>query len=152
YVVAGWESVDDLGGVTKLIELAAFGLTVMPTRTGAFRWSGATASTVLVALVAGVLAWGGIIRDHAGALRQTPSGRPTAADQQAAYRFATTTWSDLSRYQDASVAVAAGYKPTSPEASGTVHYENKAYEGDKRPIMDPNRPQGLVYANTSRGP
>jgi hypothetical protein len=124
----------------------------MPARPGAFRWTGATAATVLVTLVAGALAWGGIIRDHAGALRQVPSGRPTAADQQAANQFALTTWSDLSRYQDPAVAVAAGYKPTSPEASGTVHYENKAYEGDKRPIMDPNRPQGLVFANTPRGP
>jgi hypothetical protein len=152
YVMAGWESVDDLGGVTKLIELAAFGLTVLPTRPGAFRWTGATASTILLALVGGTLAWGGIIRDHGGALRQSPSGRPTAADQQAAYQFATTTWSDISRFQDAAAARAAGYKPTSPEGSATVHFENKALEGDKRPILDPNRPQGLVYANTPRGP
>ncbi|TMD54557.1 MAG: hypothetical protein E6I85_06070 [Chloroflexi bacterium] len=152
YVAAGWESVDDLGGVTKLIELAAFGLTVMPVRPGAFRWTGATAATLLVTLVAGVLAWGGILRDHGGALRQPPSGTPTAADQEAANQFAATTWADLYRYQDASVAVAAGYQPASPEASGTVHYENKAYEGTKRPILDPNRPQGLVYANTRKGP
>ena len=152
YVVAGWESVDDLGGVTKLVELTAFGLTVMPSRPGAFRWTGATASTLLVALVGGVLAWGGILRDHAGALVQPPSGRPTAADRQAAYQFAVTTWLDIAPYQDKALAVAAGYKPSTPEASGTIHYENKAYEHDKRPIMDPNRPQGLVYANTPRGP
>jgi hypothetical protein len=105
-----------------------------------------------MALVGGLLAWGGILRDHAGALSQVPSGRPTAADRQAAYQFATRTWSDISRYQDATVARAAGYKPTTAEAGGTVHYENKAYEGDRRPIMDPTRPQGLVYANTARGP
>jgi len=49
------------------------------------------------------------------------------------------------------VALAAGYRPQTPEAT-TVHYENKAYEGRNRPVMDPNRPQGLVYARTPHGP
>jgi hypothetical protein len=152
YVVSGRESVDDLGGVTKLIELFAFGLTVLPRRPGAFRWTGATASVLLLTLTGGVLAYGGIIRDHAGALLQPPSGRPTAADVQAAYRFASATWSDAGRFQDVAVALADGYRPASPPGAATVHYENKALEGKKGPIMDPNRPQGLVYATTSRGP
>lgn len=150
-VASGVESVDDLGAVTKLIELFAFGLTVMPRRQGAVRWTAATGSLVLMTLMVSVLAWGGIIRDHAGALLQPPSNQPTASDRAAAIQFANTAWNDIARYQDVSVAVADGYRPQTPEAN-TVHYENKAYEGKNRPVMDPNRPQGLVYARTPQGP
>lgn len=152
YVVTGRESVDDLGGVTKLIELCAFGLTVMPRRPGAFRWTGATASVLVLTLAGGLLAYGGILRDHAGALLQAPSGRPTAADVSAAYQFAEATWADIGRFQDVAVAEAAGYRPTSPPGAATVHYEDKALEGKRGPVMDPSRPQGLVYATTPRGP
>jgi hypothetical protein len=151
YVAFGWESVDDLGAVTKLIELFAFGLIVLPRRQGAIRWTASTASLLLLTLMVSFLGWGGIIRDHAGAQLQPPSGQPTAADRAAAMAFATTTWYDITRFQDVKVALAAGYRPQSPEAN-TVHYENKAYEGNQRPVMDPNRPQGLVYARTPRGP
>jgi hypothetical protein len=151
FVATGRESVDDLGAVTMLIELFALGLVLMPQRPGAFRWTAAIGSFLLLTVLASALAWGGIIRDHAGALLQPPSQLPTAADRVAAAQFATTTWEDIARFQDVNVALAAGYRPQTPEAT-TVHYENKAYEGPKRPVMDPTRPQGLVYARTPRGP
>ena len=151
YVAAGWETVDDLGAVTKLIELFALGLVVLPRRRGAFRWTAATGSLLLMTLAVSFLTWGGIIRDHAGALLQPPSNRPTAADRVAATQFATTTWNDITRFQDVNVALADGYRPQTPEAT-TAHYENKKYEGKNRPVMDPNRPQGLVYARTPHGP
>jgi len=152
YVAAGWETVDDLGAVTKLIELLALGLVLMPRHRGAVRWTASTGSLLLVTLLASLLAWGGIIRDHAGALLQPPSNVPTAADRAAAAQFAVTSWNDIARYQDVNVAVAAGYRPGAGEAT-QVHYENKAYEtGNKRPVMDPTRPQGLVYAKTPHGP
>ncbi|HEY8812368.1 MAG TPA: hypothetical protein VIO86_07750 [Candidatus Dormibacteraeota bacterium] len=154
FVASGRESVDDLGAVTKLIELLALGLVVMPRRQrhGVVRWTAATGSLLLLTLLVSFLTWGGIVRDHAGALLQPPSNQPTAADRVAAAQFATTTWNDITRYQDVTVAVAAGYRPQTPEAT-QVHYENKAYEmGSKRPVMDPNRPQGLVYARTPSGP
>ena len=151
FVVSGRESVDDLGAVTKLIELFAFGLVVLPRRKGAVRWTASTASVLLITVTVSVLAWGGIVRDHAGALLQPPSKRPTTADRVAATRFANATWSGIARFQDVNVAVAAGYRPQTPEAT-TIHYENRAYEGGKRPVLDPNRPQGLVYASTRRGP
>jgi len=154
FVASGRESVDDLGAVTKLIELFALGMALLPRRDrrrGAVRWMAATGSLLLLTLLASALAWGGILRDHAGALLQPPSRQPTAADRVAAAQFATTTWDDIARFQDVQVALAAGYRPQTPEAT-TVHYENKAYEGRNRPVMDPNRPQGLVYARTPRGP
>ena len=152
FVAGGRESVDDLGAVTKLIELFAFGLAVLPRRPGTLRWSTSVASVLLLTLFGGLLAWAGIVRDHAGASLQPPSGRPTAADRKAASDFASLTWTDLAPYQDVSVAIAAGYRPSSPPSAATVHYENRAYETDRRPILDPRRPQGLVYANTGRGP
>jgi hypothetical protein len=152
FVASGQESVDDLGAITKLIELLALGLVLLPRSPGAFRWTSSTASLLLMTLVVSFLTWGGIIRDHAGALLQPPSNQPTAADRVAANQFAATTWNDITRYQDVNVALAAGYRPQTPEAT-QVHYENKAYEtGNKRPVMDPNRPQGLVYARTAHGP
>jgi len=84
-------------------------------------------------------------------LRDHVARRP-AADRAAAAQFAVTSRNDIARYQDVNVAVAAGYRPGAGEAT-QVHYENKAYEmGSKRPVMDPNRPQGLVYAKTPHGP
>jgi hypothetical protein len=154
YVAWGWESVDDLGAVTKLIELFALGLVLLPRRErrGAVRWTASTGSLLLLTVLASFLAWGGIIRDHAGALLQPPSNVPTAADRAAATQFAATSWNDIARYQDVNVALAAGYRPSTSEAT-QVHYENKAYEsGNKRPVMDPTRPQGLVYARTKTGP
>ena len=154
FVASGRESVDDLGAVTKLIELFALGLVVMPRRErhGVVRWTTATGSLLLLTVLATFLAWGGIIRDHGGALLQPPSNVPTAADRTAAAQFASTTWNDIARYQDVNVALAAGYRPQTPEAT-QVHYENKAYEaGSKGPVMDPTRPQGLVYARTPSGP
>ncbi|MDQ6918728.1 MAG: hypothetical protein M3Z98_05140, partial [Candidatus Dormibacteraeota bacterium] len=152
YVASGWESVDDLGAVTKLIELFALGLVLLPRTRGALRWSAATGSLMMLTLLVTFLTWGGIIRDHAGALLQAPSARPTAADRVAAAKFASTTWNDIIPYQDVNVAIAAGYRAQAAEAT-TIHYENKKYEeGSKRPVMDPGRPQGLVYARTPRGP
>jgi hypothetical protein len=154
FVASGRESVDDLGAVTKLIELFALGLVVLPRRQrhGAVRWTAATGSFLALTVLASFLAWGGIIRDHGGALLQPPSNVPTAADRAAAAQFAATTWNDIGRYQDVNLALSAGYRPSTSEAT-QVHYENKAYEaGSRRPVMDPTRPQGLVYARTPNGP
>lgn len=151
FVISGRESVDDLGAVTELIELFAVGLVIMPRRRGAVRWTVSTASVLLITFAVSVLAWGGIVRDHAGALLQPPSRLPTAADRVAAAGFANATWSNISRFQDVRIALAAGYRPQTPEAT-TIHYENRAYERGNRPVLDPSRPQGLVYASTPRGP
>jgi hypothetical protein len=151
FVATGRESVDDLGAVTKLIELFALGLVLLPRRRGGLRWTAATGSLLLATVLVSLLTWGGILRDHGGALLQPPSKQPTAADRVAAAQFATTTWIDVTRFQDINVALADGYRPQTPEGT-TIHYENKKYEGSSRPVMDPSRPQGLVYARAARGP
>ena len=152
FVASGREIVDDLGVVTKLVELMAFGLVVMPRRrsqpsawrsTGA--WAASAAALVLLTTTAGALAWGAGIRDGVGAAHQpVPSAPPTAAERAAALDFAKATWAGIAPYQDVSSALAAGYRPTTPPSQATVHYLNSRYERD-HPYMDPSRPQGLVY-------
>ncbi len=44
-----------------------------------------------------------------------------------------------------------GYRPVTPPSWSTVHYVNPAYLGDGS-VLDPARPEALIYANTGRGP
>jgi hypothetical protein len=152
FVAAGLESVDDLGVACKLVELTAFGLAVLPRRGGGLAWTGATASVLVLTLSVGTLAWVGVLRDHAGASLQAPSGRPTPLDQAAAASFAAAVWADIQPYRDVSAARAAGYRPSTPASQPTVHWQNNRLTGEKGPILDPAHPQALVYANTVRGP
>jgi len=150
YVFTGRESVDDLGSTTKLVEILALALTVMPRHPGGARWSAATSMLLLTTLVAGILGWGGILRDHAGALRQEVP-IPSAADRQAAAAFAQRSWEAVAPYRDVDAALAAGYRPTTPPTQATIHYENAGYGRNGGPVMDPARPQGLVYASGTHG-
>ena len=152
FVASGRETVDDLGVVTKLIELLAFGLVVIPRQSAATStwrsragWGASAAALVFLTTTGGALAWGASIRDGVGATHQpVPSALPTAAERTAALSFANTTWADIAAYQDVNAALAAGYRPTTPPTQATVHYLNPRYERD-HPYMDPTRPQGLVY-------
>lgn len=150
FVASGRESVDDAGILTKLVELLAFGLAVLPARTTLPRLSGATASILLLTLTGGVLAWGGILRDHGGAYLQPLSGAPSAGQRAAAAAFAAETWNGIARYQDPQVALADGYRASTPVSQPSAHWSNPRYQ--KGPILDPSRPQALVYANTVKGP
>jgi len=154
FVVAGREQVDDLGVVTKLIELVALGLVVMPhsrpEKTGFGKragWAAAGALVVLMTTSSGALAWAAGMRDGIGSSHQPlPSAPPTIAERMAAQQFADQTWADISPYQDVSAALAAGYRPTTPPDQATAHYMNARYQRE-HPYMDPKRPQGLVYTN-----
>jgi len=71
---------------------------------------------------------------------------PTAAQQQAAIELAAATRAAMARYADLAAAVAAGYQLPAVRATGPdVHLENKAYGKDRR-ILDPQKPEMLVYA------
>ncbi len=150
YVANDREQVDDLGVVTKLIELLAFGLVVLPSgrslgRRSHIGWAAAGTAVVLLTTATGALAWGAGLRDGVGANHQpVPSTPPTAVQRIAAQRFADTTWADVAPYQDVNVALAAGFRPTTPPNQATVHYMNARYQKE-HPYMDPLRPQGLVY-------
>jgi hypothetical protein len=86
---------------------------------------------------------------HAGALLQPVSAVATPAQRAAADRLLADTKASLTRYQDPAVAIAAGYKPG--PASGVdplLHFQNQA---NVHAILDPQRPQALVYARTATG-
>ncbi|MDP9441680.1 MAG: hypothetical protein M3P34_05810, partial [Actinomycetota bacterium] len=48
-------------------------------------------------------------------------------------------------------ATSEGYRPVTPPSWSTVHYVNPAYLQDGS-VLDPARPEALIYANTRRGP
>jgi hypothetical protein len=48
-------------------------------------------------------------------------------------------------------ACAAGYAPHHHGREATKHYFNPRYLLDGR-VLDPSRPEGLMYAHTDRGP
>lgn len=74
-----------------------------------------------------------------------PNSPPTAAEQAAA------TKKGIARFADLNVALAAGYRATTPIRGASVHYSNPAYKDDVH-VLDPTQPQTLVYANTAHGP
>jgi hypothetical protein len=152
FVASRLETVDDLGVACKLFELAAFGLAVLPRRRAGLGWAGAISSVLVLTLAVGSLAWVGVLRDHAGATLQPASAVPTALDQAAAAGFAATVWADIQPYRDVAAARAAGYRASTPTSQPTVHWQNNRLMGAKGPVLDPARPQALVYANTARGP
>jgi hypothetical protein len=89
---------------------------------------------------------------EAGA-RQHATGpcRPTQAQSRAARKLVADTRGGLARFADLRDALAAGYAPHRRVAEAFKHYFNPAYVTDGR-VLDPTRPEGLLYAHTERGP
>ena len=88
---------------------------------------------------------------HAGAVLQSTNEVPTAEQQAAAARLYAETATAIARYQDWRVAWAAGYRPGTTAGMPSTHWMNDGYVKAGY-VMDPNHPQGLVYANTKHGP
>ncbi len=76
---------------------------------------------------------------------------PTPQQQEAADNLATETKESVAKYADPSVAKADGYQPISPTWRPITHHLNPAYQRDGK-ILEPDRPEALLYANTSKGP
>jgi hypothetical protein len=77
--------------------------------------------------------------------------RPTSAQLSAAGRLVADTRKDVRRFAGLRDARSAGYAPHVRAVRSTMHYFNAAYVTDGR-VLDPSRPEGLLYANTTRGP
>jgi hypothetical protein len=75
---------------------------------------------------------------------------PTPSEQAAADQLVTSTRSAL-RGLSLKAALAAGYVPTSPTRERVKHYFNPEWMRDGR-VLDPARPEGLMYARTGHGP
>lgn len=154
-VLRGQEAVDDLGVATKLVELTALGLILWPRQASAFKWrSLAAGGTLLASIVfSGGLAWAASFRPgeagHAHA-HVLAAAAPTDQQKSAADRLVDDTRSGIARFDNLQVALADGYRPSTPATAPTVHYVNPKYA--RSGVVDPGHPQALVYANTPEGP
>jgi len=163
YVGAGLEGPDQVGVATKLIEVTALGLALVPVRGEAHRthrscrWAGLGVAMPLLMVMTGATVW---IVDlarpdprhvHAGALLQSTNTVPTPAQVDAASRLYDATKTAIQPYEDWHLAWAAGYRPGGTASMPSSHWMNQKYV-DAGYVMDPQRPQGLVYANTHHGP
>ena len=158
WIIAGWESPDQVGIACKLIELVALGLVMRlanPTRrTWPRRLWRATAFPLMACVTTlgiwvGGLVHPGALHAHAGALLQPVAAVATPEQQGAAARLLADTRTSIARYQDPAAAIAAGFKPGPVSSADPLrHFQNSA---NANAILDPNRPQALVYAQTPHG-
>jgi hypothetical protein len=158
WVIAGWETPDQVGIACKLIELVALGLAMRmanPThRTWPRRIWRATAFPLMVCVTTlgiwvGGLAHPDALHAHAGALLQPVADVATPEQQAAAAQLLADTRASIARYHDPAAAIAAGFKPGPVSSAEPLrHFENKA---NAKAVLDPNRPQALVYAQTTHG-
>jgi hypothetical protein len=70
---------------------------------------------------------------------------------RAANELVTDTRQGLARFADLRDGLAAGYAPHHHRREAIKHYFNPAYVTDGR-VLDPIRPEGLMYAYTECGP
>jgi hypothetical protein len=163
YIAIGLDSPDQVSIATKLLELVTLGLVLVPVRSEqatarrALRWTalGIAVPVLMVATTASVwivdLARPDARHAHAGAILQ-PTNQVATPDQvAAAAALLAETKAAIAPYQDWHVAWAAGYRPGGPGNMPSTHWMNQRYV-DAGYVLDPNRPQGLVYANTRHGP
>lgn len=159
YVLAGLERPDQVGIATKLVEVLALGLALVPApgegRAGGLRWAAVTAGVPALVVLTGLGSWvadlahPGPGHQHVGAVFQATNPVPTAEQQAAAARLLADTRAAIAPYRDPAAARAAGYRPN-PGPERLQHWQNKAYE--RGPVLDPRRPQALVYARGRSGP
>jgi hypothetical protein len=79
------------------------------------------------------------------------SCQPSSAQLGAAARLIADTRWGLGRFVDLRAALGAGYVASQPGRRAIKHYFNPGYVTDGR-VLNPARPEGLVYAFTARGP
>jgi len=158
FMVAGWETPDQIGIACKLVELVALAMVL---RLANHRkvtwprlvWRSVAMPSLIVVTTAGIwiggLAHPDALHAHAGAVLQPVASTATPEQQASAARLLADTRASIARYQDPQAAIAAGYKPGPASDIETLkHFENQANAGV---ILDPMRPQALVYARTAHG-
>lgn len=153
------EAPDQVGMLVKLAELTALALAVHPTgRLARIRM--ATGHLTLTVVV-GAGAWIGAMAAGDGGhhLGETPppgvllppgeDRDPTPGEQAAADRLHADVVAAISRYDDIDLAAAAGYA-VDGIAGVDFHADNDALKDDAH-ILDPERPETLVYAVGASG-
>lgn len=163
YIVLGFDTPDQVAVATKLLEVTALGLVLVPVRgeagtpRRAVRWSALGVAVPLLTVVTTAVVW---IDDlarpdaqhvHAGAVLQATNEEATPEQVAAAQKLYDETAAAIAPYRDWRKAWAAGYRPGGPQDMPSTHWMNQRYV-DAGYVMDPQRPQGLVYANSKHGP
>lgn len=163
YVVRGLEGPDQVAIATGLIELLALGLVLVPvagdTRAAhrTLRWTALAAGVpVLTVLTMSVVWIDDLARPdarhvHAGALLQATNQTATPEQVAAAQKLYDETAAAIAPYQNWHLAWAAGFRPGGPSNQPSTHWMNQRYI-QAGYVMDPQHPQGLVYANSKHGP
>ena len=158
WVIAGWETPDQVGIACKLIELVALGLVMRLAQPGRRTWPRRIwraaafpmmASVTTLGIWVGGLAHPDALHAHPGAVLQPVAAVATPEEQAAAAQLLAATKASIAPYRDPARAIAAGYKPGPvSNADPLVHFENKT---NAHAVLDPNRPQALVYTRTAHG-
>ncbi len=156
------EAPDQAGLIMKVLEIGALGLILgqgTETKTQRLRQS---ATVVSMTVVLGLAGWIGAFvgGGHTHELGETPGPGlalprleptpPTAEERAAADRLFEETVANIARFDDVAVAAAEGYDVASMGRLGG-HADNPAYTDDGR-ILDPTRPETLVYHPGPDGP
>jgi hypothetical protein len=68
----------------------------------------------------------------------------TLAEQKRAEALVRTTLADIPKFDSTATAEAAGYRSIGDAGTGDEHYVNWSYVNDGK-ILDPNKPESLVY-------
>jgi len=161
-VTVGGRAPDQVGLAAKLIEIAALAVVLTPVSGARIRGAMGSATVVLAVVLTSAAAWagafaGGSAGHHAGVTAQPGTLLPVGADREPTDREAAATavvWYamalSLARYEDPAAAIAEGYAADSIVGLDT-HAPNAAYLEDGR-ILDPMRPENLIYAESPAGP
>jgi len=159
YLLAGLEGPDQIGLASKLVEVAALGLLLVPAERRpawrGLRWSAVVAGVPALTILTGLTVWGvdlarpGAGHQHPGAVLQATNRQATLEQAAAAQRLMQETSAAIAPYEDPRAALIAGYR--SSGGGGAVHWMNANFEKHGA-VLDPRRPQGLVYVNGRRGP
>jgi len=161
WIAIGLDSPDQVALVTKLLELTALGLVLVPVRGEhmthrSWRWASLGVAVPLLTLIATSTVW---IVDlarpdaqhaHAGAVLQATNDVATPEQVAAAAELYSATRAAILPYEDWHKALAAGYRP-GQDLGGSAHWMNQR-NVDAGYVMDPRHPQGLVYASSKHGP
>ena len=161
YIVLGFDTPDQVALATKLIELTALGLVVVPVRGEQrwrrSRWSALGVAVPFLTLLTLSAVWiDSLARPdaqhvHAGAVLQQTNDVATPEQVAAAQKLYDDTVAAIVPYRDWHKAWAAGYRPGGSQTMSSTHWMNQRYV-DAGYVLDPQHPQGLVYANTKHGP
>jgi hypothetical protein len=163
FIALRLDTPDQVALATKLLELVTLGLVLVPVRgearplDRAWNWALLASGLPLLMLVNGATIWGiGLATPdarhvHAGALLQATNAVATPDQVAAAAQLYSETEAATQPYADWHQAWAAGYRPGGSTSMPSTHWMNAAYVKAGY-VMDPRRPQGLVYANSKHGP